>query len=46
MDLSRGLEMGKPQVPPLRFALSKNIPGKGPLDRRSLHYAPSELRSR
>jgi hypothetical protein len=30
----------------LRRALSKNIPRKGLLDRRSLHSAPSELRSR
>src|ERR1700690_1018049 len=29
----------EPQVPPLRYALSKNISTKGPLNRRSLGFA-------
>jgi hypothetical protein len=34
---------GAPLIAPLRYALSKNIPTKGPLNRRSLHCAPPDF---
>jgi hypothetical protein len=32
-----------PQISPLRFALSKNISRRGPLNSRSLHSAPPDF---
>jgi hypothetical protein len=33
----------EPQISPPRYALSKNIPKKGPPNRRSLHCAPPDF---